>query len=338
MRSRKFIGVLVVLVAVLGFVAHKKKLFKTKDFRPHLWSVGILEGPDLLHMEQATQLRRPAFTAADIHSPPTAFVADPFLVKNGDGYLLFFEMMNKLSGRGEIGVAESADGKSWKYMQQVLVEPFHLSYPLVFEEGGQHYMIPESRAVRQVRLYKATDYPTAWKFERVLFEGNYADSSIVKYQDRWWMFTGLAPYSLAIWHSDTLTGRWVEHKESPFYRRDSSRTRPGGRPLVIDGKLIRFSQDNRGGYGKRLRAFQVDILTPTEFVERPLAPDPLFEPTGNGWRFNGMHHFAPVQRADGSWIAAVDGNGIPFMADDDPPMQKPKDGGASEDSKRDSDE
>lgn len=324
MKIKRLILISVAVMALGGGIAYKKKLFKSKDFRPHLWSVGILEGPELLNMGQAKQLRHPNFTAADIKSPPTEFVADPFLVKEGDGYLLFFEMMNKVSGRGEIGVAESADGKSWRFKQQVLVEPFHLSYPFVFEEGGEHYMIPESRAVKQVRLYKATNYPTEWRLEKVLIEGNYADSSIVKYHDRWWIFTGKAPYSLAIWYADTLLGPWTEHAGSPFYSGDSSKTRPGGRPMVIDGKLIRFSQDNRGGYGKHLRAFAVDTLSPTEFAEHPLEPDPLFAPTGNGWRFNGMHHFAPVQRADGSWIASVDGNGIPHMADDDPPMQRPR--------------
>jgi len=330
MKMKRWLSLALVALAIGGFVAHKKKLFKTKDFRPHLWSIGILEGPDLLHMEQAKQLRRPAFTGADIPSPPTAFVADPFLVKNGDGYLLFFELMNKLSGRGEIGVADSPDGKSWKYMQQVLVEPFHLSYPFVFEEGGEHYMIPESRAARQVRLYKATKYPMEWRLEKVLFDGNYADPSIVKYQNRWWIFAEKSPYSLAIWYADSLLGEWMEHRQSPFYWRDKSRTRPGGRPVVVDGKLIRFSQDNRGGYGKRLRAFQVDKLSTTEFEEQALMPDPLLAPTGNGWRFNGMHHFAPILRTDGSWIAAVDGNGIPHMADDDPPMQRPAAGSTAD--------
>jgi hypothetical protein len=34
---------------------------------------------------------------------------------------------------GEIGLATSEDGLKWDYKQVVLNEPFHLSYPYVFE-------------------------------------------------------------------------------------------------------------------------------------------------------------------------------------------------------------
>ena len=39
----------------------------------------------------------------------------------------------------------------------VLAEPFHLSYPYVFEWQGSHYMIPESGAAKSVRLYRASE-------------------------------------------------------------------------------------------------------------------------------------------------------------------------------------
>lgn len=41
---------------------------------------------------------------------PARIVANPFLARDGNCLLLFFELMNETTGRGEIGPAESGDG------------------------------------------------------------------------------------------------------------------------------------------------------------------------------------------------------------------------------------
>jgi hypothetical protein len=79
--------------------------------------------------------------------------------------------------------------------------------------------------------------------------------------------------------------------------------------VVVNGELVRFVQDNREGYGKKVRAMVVDELSPTMFREHPAERDPFFGARGRHWTRNGMHHVAPIQVPDGSWIAAIDGNG-----------------------------
>jgi hypothetical protein len=49
--------------------------------------------------------------------------------------------------------------------QRVLEEPHHLSYPFVFEQDGQIWMIPESGAARNVSLYRAVEFPHRWTRE-----------------------------------------------------------------------------------------------------------------------------------------------------------------------------
>lgn len=282
-----------------------------KDTRPHLWSIGIVEGPSPLALAEKGGSRNPRFTAAHFVKPPSSFVADPFLVRDDGVFYLFFELFNQESQKGEIAVASSHDGYSWRYRGVVLTEAFHLSYPYVFKYRGIFYMIPESRAAGEVRLYRATKFPFVWELDTTLFEGPYADSSIVQRHGSWWIFSERQAYTLTIWHSSHLQGPWREHALSPLYTGDKSRTRPGGRIVDYHGRLIRFSQDNREGYGKKVRAFEVLQLTPTAFHERPLQPDPLFFPQGAAWRFNGMHHLDPLQLEPHRWIAAVDGNGVP---------------------------
>ena len=74
--------------------------------------------------------------------------------------------------KGVIALASSADGFKWGYRQVVLDEPFHLSYPYVFEFEGEHYMVPESHQDRSLRLYRAVDFPTRWEHACNLIEVN----------------------------------------------------------------------------------------------------------------------------------------------------------------------
>lgn len=274
-----------------------------------LWSIGIAEGGAPLELSERRSPANPVFTWRDIRHPDVAFVADPFLVKRDSTWHLFFELFNTTSGRGELGVASSTNLSSWKFEGVVLAEPFHLSYPFVFEHAGSYFMIPESRAARGIRLYRATRFPLTWTFERELIAGDYSDPSPVFFQGRWWIFACKAPYSLAMFYADDLRGPWHEHSKSPFYPDDNGRARPGGRPVVVNGELIRFVQDNREGYGKKVRAMVVDTLSPSEFSEHPIERDPLFAPHGTHWARNGMHHVSPVQLENETWVAAIDGNG-----------------------------
>lgn len=273
-----------------------------------LWAIGIAQGSSPLALHHDA-LKAPRLTWRELPGVSARFVADPFLVRHQGRWLLFFELFNESSKRGEIALAESSDLISWSYKGIVLAEPFHLSYPFVFEFKGDYYMIPESRAAHEVRLYKARSFPTDWNLEKTLIKGDYADSSLALFRGKWWMFTSLPPYTLALFYADSPHGPWRAHPQSPLYPDDSSRARPGGRPLLVDGQLIRFVQDNRKGYGKKLRVMQVDVLTPLAFREHPLKPDPLLEPGGEHWRRNGMHHLSAVQLPSGDWAAAVDGNG-----------------------------
>src|SRR3989337_2786454 len=118
-------------------------------------------------------------------------------------------------GSGQIGLAVSDDGVGWRYQQIVLAEPFHLSYPHVFEWGGDVYMIPESHQVRSVRLYRASPFPIRWSLVSSLLDGAvFSDSSIVRFGDKWWLFTETSPDkfdTLQLYYANDLLGPWYEN-------------------------------------------------------------------------------------------------------------------------------
>ena len=119
-----------------------------------LWSIGIVSGSSPLRLRHARGATNPVLTREDVSDVRALFVADPFLLRVGKVWHMFFEVYNFDSDRGEIAWATSPDGFVWEYQKIVLRESFHLSYPYVFEWQGEYYMIPETHQAESVRLYQ----------------------------------------------------------------------------------------------------------------------------------------------------------------------------------------
>ena len=190
----------------------------------------------------------------------------------------------------------------------MLREPFHLSYPQVFEAEGGVFMIPESARAGGVRLYRASPFPDQWACVGTLLEGAYYDPSIVEFDGRWWMFAMDESHSLRLFHAPHLQGDWVEHPQSPIVRHCRRTARPGGRILKLDGALVRFAQDGEQTYGSRLWGFRIHTLTTDAYGETELPGGPVLEASGRGWNRTGMHHLDVQPTSDGRWLAAVDGS------------------------------
>ena len=276
----------------------------------HLWSIGIYKGPSPVSMAPAPGIKNPVLTRDDVTDVVALFVADPFMIKVGDTWYMFFEVYNRKT-HAEIGVATSRDGFHWQYQQIVLSEPYHLSYPYVFEWNGDHYMIPESSATREIRLYRARRFPDQWEHVTTLMEGRaFADSSIVHHNDRWWLFTESSQGrfdTLRLFSAKDLMGPWERHPCSPIIEWNPNDARPAGRILTLPGCLIRFAQGCSPNYGTDVHAFEITDLTPTSYRERPIAQSSIVGPTGRGWNAGGMHHVDAHQLDDAQWMACVDG-------------------------------
>jgi hypothetical protein len=278
------------------------------------WSVGLYRGRDPLHMSADPNVTNPVFSAAQVTDRDAIFTADPFLMHAEKRWYLFFEVMNRTPPKGDIGYAWSDDdARTFKYGKIVISEPFHQSYPYVFKDGGDYYMLPESRAGGGIFLYKATKFPEEWQRVKEIIHGDYADSSIVHYGGKWWIFTTDVPYSFSIFYADSLEGPWTAHPMNHIYWRDKSKGRHGGRLTEYQGKLLRYAQDCRQGYGHSLRVFIVDKLTTDDFAEHEADSSPILEPSsdGRGWRAHSMHTLDPWLLNDGTWLASVDGGGCP---------------------------
>lgn len=283
---------------------------------PKQWSIATYGGSSWRDLRP---LRAPSLTANDLRGIDAAFVADPFLDRDGDTWRLFFEVKNAATARGEIACAYGADAEVWHSGGVVLAEPFHLSYPHLTRDAGEVWMTPESIEAGAVLLYRAAPYPNRWTLQARLIEGFYADPTPFVHEGRWWMFACPRPMqhdALSLFMAERLSGPWSEHPRSPLITGDPSRCRPAGPVRMLDGEPVRFAQDCVPAYGTAVRAFAITRLTPDDYEERELVGLSLPRASGAGWNRHGSHHF-DIQQDGNRWIAVTDGY---TLVPDEPPQ------------------
>ena len=285
------------------FIYYSQHAMSTARFT---WSVGIYHGSSPLALAP-DGARDPVLAREHVTDVPCASVADPFLLRRDGVWFLFVEVLNTATDRGELAYATSEDGGAWTYQGVVLREPFHLSYPQVFVADGEVYLVPETRQAGSIRLYAAERFPDRWRFVATLAEGPYADPTLLEHDGRWWMFAQRGLDELRLFTSLRVEGPWIEHPASPIRTGNRRITRPAGRTVRFDGRLVRFAQDGWPNYGSHVRALEIDRLNPGEYAEHEVSESPVLSATFAGWNAMGMHHVDAQLVAPGRWMAAVDG-------------------------------
>lgn len=188
-------------------------------------------------------------------------------------------------------------------------EPWHLSFPNVFYQDGEWYMLPEMDASGEMRIYRATDFPMHWEVYAKPFTGqSYADPMIYRKDGIYylWFNTARDGDDLRLYYSDRLNADWTEHPASPI-RRAGDDTRPAGRISELNGELLYFVQEHDNGYGTGTIAYRIETLTTTEYKDTRLDDNPILHKYGEGWAKHGMHHLSFVKKQDGQYLCVTDG-------------------------------
>lgn len=258
-----------------------RRLYDLCYHSPH-WRIGWrrLDGPDLFDLRD---LAGTAWRA--LPDDGSRFYADPFPVFHRGEVTLFMEEYEHRLGKGVISaVAFGADGPR-RQPRPVLEQPDHLSYPFVFEQEGQMWMIPESCSARTVDLYRATDFPGGWTKEAsLLADITASDATLVQHGGRWWLFAtvrddgGSFSDALHLWSAPDFRGPWTPHPRNPVLI-DIASARPAGRLTVRNNALLRPVQDCRRGYGSALGIARVTRLDSEGFeqeIECIIAPGPAW--------------------------------------------------------------
>lgn len=192
--------------------------------------------------------------------------ADPFLFSyNGRLYVFYEEKQRKY--KGVLKMVSTEDFENWTCPALVLKESFHLSFPYVFEDNGTVYLLPECGESNSIRLYKFTDSSLS-KVEYLssLVEGNYEDSSIIKRDGKYYLFTSNPQFEQKLFISDMLTTGYKEHPASPIYVGPDC-GRNGGSVISYNDCLYRISQDCSRLYGGNVSIHKIDQINPSMYKE-----------------------------------------------------------------------
>ena len=182
------------------------------------------------------------------------WIADPFLFEYQGEHFLFVEYMN--GKKGEIAYYKFIDNKP-VFQKVIISEPYHLSYPCVFAQGSDVYMIPESADNHSIDLYKAASFPDRWEKVCRLAEGIYYDTTYANYKDKDYLITYSpmkAYFELGLVSFD-IEGKRIKKLAEIHYKENIGR--PAGRLYVENGELIRPAQDCSRKYGENLFFYKV---------------------------------------------------------------------------------
>ncbi|MBV8831196.1 MAG: hypothetical protein JO108_18435 [Acidobacteriaceae bacterium] len=218
-----------------------------------------------------------------IESPRGRFYADPFSLAEGGKRWVFFEDCEYRRDLGRISCAEIGPGGISEAIP-VLERPYHLSYPCIFRDLGELYIIPETGFNNTIELYRCVRFPDKWELVKVLFNARAFDTTIwIDDDGLHWFFVTLQEargFAAQLWlfHSQTLTGEWIPHPANPISS-DVRNSRGAGAIFRSGGKLFRPSQDSSKHYGYSFSLNQISVLSCREYSEkRCVTVDPRWAP------------------------------------------------------------
>ena len=240
--------------------------------------------------------------------PSFRFLADPFGLWRDERLHIFAEAYDYRTRHGVIDRLSFDADLRLRDRATVLREPWHLSYPYVFEAEGETWLLPEAHRSGTLTLYRAVDFPDRWEATaRIALDVVPIDATPFRHGDRWWLFysggsdRAARMGALHVAWAERLEGPWHVHPCNPI-RRDIGGGRPGGTPFLEGDTICLPVQDCRRTYGGAVRILRFARLTP-DLAETDLGP-PICAPADTAYS-EGFHTLAacgPVTLIDAKRI------------------------------------
>ena len=192
--------------------------------------------------------------------------ADPFLFEhNGETYI-FAELFDRLKAKGKIGVAKIKNGKCGKF-KICLDLPWHLSYPCVYKQNSEIYMVPECARSGKITVYKSKSFPYEWEESYVLYEGVGVDTTPVQIEGHpFGFFTTLKTKdnnkNNCLYYIDN------DSKQAKLLIDNDFTVRSAGHIFSEGSKTLRPSQDCENTYGGGLFFKMIESLSVDDFKEK----------------------------------------------------------------------
>ena len=268
----------------------KRTLFERLFWTPNCFTIAIRKRD----AQEAPIWERKHFQP-DYVMPATRnyWVADPMLAEDNGKTYLFYEAAHHDKGRIEV-VELYANGTT-SQPAVALEREYHLSYPFVFKHDGEWYMIPESCAIHEVQLLKATHFPTDWEYVTTLLKENAVDTTVQNVNGKLLLLTFLPQAGNECVFPKAFWLDWsddIKLAEIPWPKFDSLQVRGAGRMLADGRRYVRPAQLNQPmSYGDGV-LFEECRCSDAPYGEKEigrLLVENLHVP---GWKVDGLHTYA----------------------------------------------
>ena len=254
--------------------------------KPFYWQVAyrLIDGPGVA---DTGALDGPAFTV--LPDDGERFYADPFPFEHQGRRFLFVEEFPFATAKGVIAVAELGADGSLDRPRIVLEEPHHLSYPQIFRQEDEIYMLPESSAAHELVLYRAAQFPDRWVRDTVLIANrNINDATLLQEGGQFWLIAterfghGSSSDKMVAYAASDLRGPWQPHALNPIAI-DHSAARPGGMFIRKGDQMLLPVQNGSANYGGGLGLMGLERIDADAVVfssPKPIGPGPAWAKAG----------------------------------------------------------
>jgi hypothetical protein len=248
----------------------KKKLHEKLYY--HQWELHY-------SIDKKNDLSKTFYKFNKIIPPKNKFWADPHFIKKDDKYYIYFEDYDFSDKKGNISCIELDRKGSYSEPKTILAKDYHLSFPSIFQVNDDYYMIPETAKNKNIQLYKCTQFPYKWVFQKELMSNILAvDANLFNYNSKWWIFVNLKENEgtsfydeLFLFYSNSHDStEWTPHPKNPIVS-DVKSARPAGSVFKYNNNIYRPSQNSMFRYGYGISINKIIKLNETDYEEEQVS-------------------------------------------------------------------
>ena len=212
--------------------------------------------------------------------------------------MFFLKNFTKKENKGVISVCELKKNKLINF-KDILIKPYHLSYPMLFKYKNKIFLIPESYQAKKVQIYQAHKFPYKWKKKCTLFKDEItSDPTIFKHKNNLWISINKKKKNLIDLNKKLFFYKIEDNfqKLTPHFKNPVVSSFDGGRNagnfIKFKNKTIRPAQKNiKSIYGYGLNFYEIQKLNLREYKEKKI----LSVTAKNLKNCSGVHHFSKIK-------------------------------------------
>lgn len=262
------------------------------------WNIAIREHVENIPIEQQTELQ---FRV--LKNNWRYYCADPFVFEYNRITYIFMEVFDRLTQRGAIGY-RVLKNKKISDIKICLKTKYHLSYPFIFSNGTDVYMIPECYQSNRLEVYRAVRFPDKWEPDHIILNNiALCDTNFFEFASKQFLLTmplTTFPFcynELHLYYQKENT--WFPSAVNPVVF-GADHARNGGSLFCDHGRIVRPAQDCSSSYGNSLRFYKIDQVDENRYDESILCSWTInqIKTLGSPLNFDGIHTFNTNRKYD----------------------------------------